>query len=145
MVFRVVQRSKVVPVGLDLGAVGDIEADRAENFLDALPGAADRVQPAAAAAAARQRDVERLSGEPGFEFPQFQLFSAGIESRLDLLLGSVDPLPEGFLFFRRKGTQLPQQRGQLPGLAEVFRLGVFERCGIGGAGELRDSATNYFF
>jgi pyruvate/2-oxoglutarate dehydrogenase complex dihydrolipoamide acyltransferase (E2) component len=108
MVFRVVQRGEVVPVGLDLGAVGDVEADGAEDFLDAPPAAADRVQAAAAAAAAGQRDVERLPGEAGFEFPQFQLFPAGIERRLDLLLGGIDPLPGGLLFFRRKGTQLLQ-------------------------------------
>ncbi|MNC90475.1 hypothetical protein D3C83_65770 [compost metagenome] len=67
MVLRVVQRGEVGPVGLDLGAVGDVEADRSEDLLDAPPGAADRVHAAAAAAAARQGDVERLLGETGFE------------------------------------------------------------------------------
>jgi hypothetical protein len=105
MVLRVVQRGKVVPVGLDLGAVGDVEADRAENLLDALPGTADRVQTAAAAAAPGQRDVERLAGEAGFEFSQFQVLPAGIERRLDPLLGSVDALPGGFLFLGRERTQ----------------------------------------
>ena len=48
MVLRVVERGEVVPVGLDLGAVGDVEADRAENLLDALPGADHRMDAAGA-------------------------------------------------------------------------------------------------
>jgi hypothetical protein len=68
MVLRVVQRGEVVPVGLDFRAVGDIEADRAEDLFDAPPAAADRVQAAPSAAAARQRDVERLPGQARFEF-----------------------------------------------------------------------------
>ena len=53
MVLRVVERGEVVPVGLDLRAVGDLEADRAPDRLDALPGADHRVDAAAAAAARR--------------------------------------------------------------------------------------------
>ncbi len=137
MVLRIVQRREVVPVGFDLRAVGDVETDRAEDLLDAPPGAADRVHAAAAAAAAGQRDVERFPGKAGFEFFQFQIFSTGIERRLDLLLGGVDVLPEGFFFFRRKRTQLLQQRGEFTGLAEVFRLGVLERRGVAGGREFR--------
>ena len=40
-----------------------VEADRAPDLLDALPGADHRMDAAAAAAAAGQRDVERLLGE----------------------------------------------------------------------------------
>ena len=40
MVLRVVQCGEAHPVGLDLGAVGDVEAHRAEDRLDALDRAA---------------------------------------------------------------------------------------------------------
>ena len=63
MVLRVVERGEVVPVVLDLGTVGDVEAERAEERLDALQRARDRMQAADCRAAAGQRDVERLGGE----------------------------------------------------------------------------------
>ena len=44
MVLRVVERGEVVPVGLDLRYVGDVEADGAEDRLDAVLRTRDRVQ-----------------------------------------------------------------------------------------------------
>ena len=45
------------------GPSATVEAERTEQRLDALERARDRVQAAAAAAAARQRHVERFGGE----------------------------------------------------------------------------------
>ena len=53
VVLGVVQRGEAHPVGLDLGALGHVEAHRAEDGLDALDGAAHRVQAAGAAAGGR--------------------------------------------------------------------------------------------
>ena len=55
MVLRRVERGEVVEVVLDLRTVGDVEAERAEQRLDALERARDRMQRADAAAAAGQR------------------------------------------------------------------------------------------
>jgi len=103
------------------------------------------VQAAAAAAAARQRHVQRLLREARLEFFQFQFVSAGIKRRFDALLGGVDALAEGFLFVRPEGTELLQQRSKFSGLAEEFRLRILERSRVCGAGELRKGTTNYFF
>jgi hypothetical protein len=46
MVVGVVERGEAVPVGLDLGAVGDLEAERREDRLDPLEGAAHRMDAA---------------------------------------------------------------------------------------------------
>ena len=53
MVLRRVERGEVVEVVLDLGAVGDVEAERAEERLDALQRARDRMQRAACRGRAR--------------------------------------------------------------------------------------------
>ena len=87
MVLRVVQRGEAHPVGLDLRAVGDVEAHRAEDGLDALDGARHRVQAAAAALAAGQRHVERLGLQLALEFGVGQRLAARGERRLDALLG----------------------------------------------------------
>src|SRR2546423_752742 len=52
MVLGIVERREVEPVGLDLRPVGDVEAERAPDRLDALPGAHDRMDAASSATAA---------------------------------------------------------------------------------------------
>jgi hypothetical protein len=47
MIFGRVQRGEILEVGLDLGAVGDLEADRAEQAFDAFERPGDRMQTAA--------------------------------------------------------------------------------------------------
>jgi hypothetical protein len=68
VVLRAVERREVHPVGLDLGALGDVETHRGEDGLDALDRAADRVQAAGAAATAGQRDVQRLGAQLRLQF-----------------------------------------------------------------------------
>ena len=63
MVLRHVERREVVEVVLDLRTVGDVEAERAEQRLDALQRARDRMQRSGVDAAPRQRDVERIGRE----------------------------------------------------------------------------------
>ena len=53
MVLGVVEGGEAVPVGLDLGTVGDFEAERGEDRLDALERAADRMDAAVAARCGR--------------------------------------------------------------------------------------------
>ena len=114
MVLRVVQRGEVVPVGLDLGTVGDVEADRAEDRLDPLPGADDRVDAAAAAAAAGQRDVERLLGEPRSSLRARQLGAPALERLLDALLGGVDAPAGGLAFLRARACRGPSAARSAP-------------------------------
>jgi hypothetical protein len=46
VIFRRVQCSEIVKVGLDFGAVGHIETNAAEQLLDTFQGAHHRMQPA---------------------------------------------------------------------------------------------------
>jgi len=103
------------------------------------------VQAAAAAAAAGERDVERLFAEARFQLRLGELAAPLLQRRFEPVLGRVELLSERFSFFGRQRTELLEQCCQLSGLAEVLRLGVFERRGIAGGGELRDCTANYFF
>ena len=105
VVLGIVQRSEVVPVRLYFRTVGDLEADRAPDRLDPLPGANHRVDAAAAAAARRQRDVERVLGEPRRELRIGELDAARFERRLDLLLGGVVSGARRFPAFGRDGPR----------------------------------------
>jgi len=133
VVFRAVQRREVEPVGLDLRAVGDLEADRAPDLLDALPGADHRMHAAAAAAPCRQRNVERLLGEPRGELRFGERGAARLEPGLDLLLRVVELRAQLPPLLRRSRLERRLKRSQLAGLAEIARLGVLEgsrvRCG----------------
>ena len=136
MVLRIVQRGEVVPVGLDLGTVGHIEADRAEDLLDALPGADHRMDTARRASPAGQRDIECFFGQARLQLRAGQLRAARVERRLELRLRGIDERAGGLAFLDRERTQALEERGQLPRLAEIARLGVFERGRVAGKPEL---------
>src|SRR5262249_57714320 len=85
-----VERGEVVPVGLDVRSVGDVESDRAEDRLDALPGSDNRVDAPRAPSAAGKRYVEGFFGEAGVELGGFQRLATGREGRLDAVFRSVD-------------------------------------------------------
>ncbi|MNC85924.1 hypothetical protein D3C83_15460 [compost metagenome] len=142
MVLRVVERGEVVPVGFYFRPVGDVEAERAPDRLDPLPGADHRVDAAAPPAAAGERDVERLLGEPRGELRVGKLGAPRLERRLDRLLGLVEPRPEGLSLFRRKRLETPLQRRQLSRLAEEARLGVLQGRGIARRAERGERARN---
>lgn len=145
MVFRAVQCGEIGPVGLDLGAIGDVEADRAEDFLDALPGAHHRVDAAEAAAAPGQGDVDRLGIQSRLHLRIGQRVAARIQQRLDLFLGLVD---HRALRAPRVGVELAEALhlfGNLAGLAEVFGLRVFEGGRILRGGEVRLGSDHELF
>ncbi len=145
MVLRIVERGEVVPVGFDFGAVGDVEADRAEYRLDALLGAGERMQAPAARAAPRERDVERLLRQPRIELPLRQRVAPLGERGLELVLRRIDAAAGLAPRFRRKFAQPLEQIGQHSGLAEKMRLRLFQFGGIIDAAELLQCGTDYFF
>ncbi len=95
MVFGGVERGEIVEVVLDLGALGNGEAERVEERLDAVDRTGDRVKPAHAGAAPRQRDVERFRGELSFKLRLGKLVAATAKCRLELGLGLIDARPGG--------------------------------------------------
>ena len=130
VVFRAVQCGEIGPVSLDLGTVGNVEANGSEDGLDALPATHHRLNAARASTTPGQRDIDRLGIQPGLHLRIGQRMTAGIECGLDLFLGRVD---HGALRAARVGVKLTQALhlfGHLSGLAQVFRLRVFQRGGI---------------
>src|SRR5262249_59413340 len=102
MILGAIERGEVVPVVLDLRTVGDLEADRAPDLLDALPGADDRMHAAAARAAGGERDVERLLGQARAELLVRELSAPSFQGLFNLLLGGVEPRPERLALFLGK-------------------------------------------
>ena len=142
MVFRIVQRGEVVPVGLDLRAVGNGEAYRAEDLLDALPRANDRVDAAAPASAPWKGDIERLLGEALGEPCIGKLAAARLEGLLDALLGRVVSGPRGLSLLDGKRRKRFLKCKQVPVLAEEPRLRVLEGRGIAGRAECGERAVD---
>jgi len=98
MVLRAVERGEVEPVVLDLRPVGDVEADRAPDRLDPLPGAHHRMDAAAAAAARRQRDVERVLGEPRRELRVGEPGAACLQPASSFCLAVLNARPAALRF-----------------------------------------------
>src|SRR5438309_2025546 len=139
MVLGVVECGEAVPVGLDLGSLGDIEAERVPDRLDALPSADHRVHAAAAAAARGQRHIQRFLAEARRELRVRELIAPRLERGLDSLLGGVE-LRAGHLALLR--SSLWTKGGQLARLAEEARLRVLEGRDVARRAESSERAVN---
>ena len=136
VVLGAAQGGKVVPVGLDLRAVGDIEADRAKYFLDPALATHQRMQSAARAGAPRQAHIEGLGGQARSHLRLGELFAPRREGRLDLALGQVDRFALRAALVGRQLGQGLEQFGDRAGFAQKARLGFFEMRAVGDAGKL---------
>src|SRR3989442_8743485 len=139
MGLRGVERREAVPVGLDLGPFGDIEAERLPDRLDALPAADHRVHAAATAAARGQRHIERLLGKPRRELLAGELVAPVLERGLDSLLGGVELRASHFALLR---SSLRTKCGQLARFAEEARFRVLEGRDITRRAERGERARN---
>ena len=97
---------------------------------------------AAAAAAPRQGDVERLAGEPRRELRVGELAAARLERRLYALLGGIEGGAGGLSFL---GAALGTEGRKLSAFAQIAGFGVLERRGIAGRGEIAERALDDFF
>ena len=129
MVRRVVERGEAVPVALDLGAVGHVEAHAGEDLLDALQGAAHGVQSARNTAATGQGHVQGLGTQLQRELLVGQLLATVGQRGFDGLLGDVDGGAAGLLLFDTQRGHALHQLGDAARLAEELGLGVFELGG----------------
>eukprot|EP01022_Parablepharisma_sp_SALTPOND_P031134 TRINITY_DN785_c0_g5_i1.p2 TRINITY_DN785_c0_g5~~TRINITY_DN785_c0_g5_i1.p2 ORF type:complete len:1059 (-),score=367.39 TRINITY_DN785_c0_g5_i1:4151-7327(-) len=136
MVLGAVQCREIGPVGFDLGTVGNIKADGAEDFLDALPGAHHRMDAAHATATARQGDVDGFGIQARLHLGIGQGLAACGQRVFDLFLGDVDDRPLHLALFRCQLAQPLHLLGDLAGLAEILGLGVFQCGGVGRGGEI---------
>jgi len=140
MVFRHVERGEIVEIVLDLGSVGDGEAERAEQRLTALQRARQRMQAADAAAAAGQRYVERFCRKLRGELRVRERRAARGQRLFERRFGRIDARAGGGALGRRELAESLQLLGERPGLAEIFRLRVLERGRIGACRELGECA-----
>ena len=135
MVRREVQRLEVVPVVLDLGAIDALVAEPREDRRDALQRPGDRMDAAALAIAAGQRNVDRLGGKPAVELGLFQHGPARRQRVDEALLYAVHFGAACLALLGRQGAQGLQRAGDDAALAQqahaqgfkrVQRLGLFD-------------------
>src|SRR5712691_4573526 len=144
VVLRLIERSEVVEVGLDLGTVRHVEPDRAKKLLDALERPRRRMQAAAGKAAPRQSHVQRPFCEPRIELGGGQGLAAGRERRFDPVLGGIDACPG---FAAGPGCELGEvlhRRRERSRFPEVTRLDALELVRVVRAAELGDRTRNNF-
>ena len=88
-----VERVEVVVDGLDLGPLGDVEAEADEHVLDLAPGLRDQMQAAdRGAGSAGQRDVDPVVDQPRVELGSRERRAALIDRLLERLAGLVGGL-----------------------------------------------------
>jgi len=100
------------------------------------------VDAAAPAPAARERDVERLLGEPRLERRLGDRGAARLEGRLDFLLRAVERRAGSALLLGGKRLQRGLEGGELAALAQEARLGVLEARGIARRAERLERARD---
>src|ERR1700704_4966378 len=79
MILRLIERGEVMPIGFYFRAIGDVESHRTENRFEALPGADDRMDPAATATAPGKRYIERILRQSDFQRKHFDRLAARLQ------------------------------------------------------------------
>jgi len=121
-----------MPLRLDLGAVGDDEAQLAEGGQDALAGAGERMKRTGGSVGAREGRIDGRA-EGGGDLGVLDLGQQGGEELFDGLLRLVDELAHDRAFFLREGGHPLHHLGQGAVGADDARLEGFE-LGAGGDG-----------
>ena len=129
MVGRCVQRVEAVPLGLDIGAVGDRKPEPAENLHGTIHQQGERVKRSRLLRGAGKRGINRgqrhgvgLQGESG-------LFL--LERRRDSGSQVVEKLAHDGTLLLGEGAHPLAQQGDRTGLAEVADASLLHRRGIG--------------
>ena len=129
MVRREVQGFEVVPVVLDLGAVGEFVTEAAEDLGDALQRTADRMQAAACGVASRQGDVDGFAGETRVEHGVVERDLACRQRVADGVAGAVDRFAGRLALVRGQSAEGLELRGDAAALAEQRDPQRFQRVG----------------
>ena len=115
--FGEVERGEIVVVGLDLGPLGDAEAELGEDLLDLVDHLGDRMDAAEGGRAAGEGDVHRRRPPRRLLLGGEELGVELGEALLDRLLEPVDPLAIGAAVRRLDGLDAVEQRADDPLLA----------------------------
>ncbi len=129
MVLRVVERSEVVPVVLDLGAVGDVETrSRRRSPRRASRCAGSDGCRRAPRIAARQADVDRLGGQPPLQLDVAPARRGARCSAASMrCLAALMRAPSLRFSSGEQLRQALEQFGEAAALAQEARFLVFER------------------
>src|SRR3989338_4469838 len=112
MVFRYIQRVKVVPLGFDLRALGYLKTHGAENVLSSSLHQGNGVQMPSFYSGSRRSYVKRFL--PFLGTPLLQLLFLLFENNRKRGLCLVCRLSRGFALCLGKFSQRAQKQGQLP-------------------------------
>jgi hypothetical protein len=130
-----VERVEVQPLGLELGALGDLVAHPDEDVGDPVGQRGQRVPGAAGQPVPRQRDVDPLLGQhPGVALG-LQRGLAGLVGLGDRDPGGVDPLAGVGAGGRRQGAELAAGQQHRRAVPEVGRADGGQLLEVAGAGE----------
>ena len=100
-------------------------------------------RPPRASAAAGQGDIERLGGQTALRAAALRIASRrALSADSTAFLGDVDRRAGGLALLGRQLAQALEQLGERAALAEVARLGLFQRIGVGSGGERRAGFAN---
>src|SRR2546429_613841 len=143
MVARDVERLEVVGVGLDLGPLGDREAEAGEDRDDLVVDARERVERAAGRAPPRQREIEPRARPLGASLRPERLVQASVQEGLELALGGVRRGADARPLRGCEGAERAEELGQDALAAEepdadLLELGGGLRGGDGLTRLLRD-------
>ena len=94
------------------------------------------MQAAACGTATRQRHVERLGSELGFELGIAQRLTTCFERGLDGILGLIDGGTRSLALLGGQFAQALEQFGHRTGFAQVDRLALFELGAIARSGKI---------
>ena len=127
-----VERVEVVVDGLDLRALGDVEAQADENVLDLPPGLRDQVQMTdLRRRVGGQRNVDPVFLQTSVELVGGERRAPGLDRRLECLTRLVGRLAGGRALLGRQLGDAPQKVGQLRLAAEIPDPDLLERLGGG--------------
>ena len=142
MVLRDVERLEVVVVELDLGALGHREAHAGEHVHDLVVHPRQGMEAPGDDAAARERQIGPIGGQPGPPLEAVQDHPPALELRLDLGLGQVGLAPHHRPVGGRQAGQGAEQLGEGALLAEVLDPDLLEVPAGGGPLDLLAGAVD---
>ena len=131
-----VERREVVVVELDLGALGDAEAEPDEDVLDLALDLRQQVRRAARHGVAGQRHVDRLGAQGGVELGRLDALAQLRVQPLELAAHAVQLLAARSAQLGRQGAELAQGERQRARAPQRLDACVFELRGRRGPLEL---------
>ena len=134
VVFRNIERLKVVKIVFDFGAISNLETHADKQTLEPLECARDRMQSATCAATPWQGHINLLTRQRFCLRRRLQDFLALGNYGLQLLFGKIHFFAKSRSLLRRQATKPLQLLCQYALLAQIANAELFQRCLTAGCG-----------